>query len=606
MSEENELPEGWERTSIGSIAEINPAIDISALPDTTFASFIPMAAVEAETGNVDTSNQRLLREVRKGHTAFQEDDIIFAKITPCMENGKFAIARSLISGIGFGSTEFHVIRPEKGIATEFLYYYLSRSLFRQLARKAMTGSAGQLRVPASFLIDSSFPLPPTNEQQRIVESIEEQFSLLDDSAASLQKDLIRLKRARESVLKFAVEGKITEEWREENPVAETGSELLARILVERRAKWEAEELEKMRARGIVPKDERWKEKYKVPQTPDVRQLSTLPEGWCWATVDQIAVLVTDGDHNPPARVSSGVPHLTAKNIVGSLIDFSSCTFISEIDAKRVFRRYMPLPNDLIITCVGTIGRTAIVPDGVIFSPDRNLAAVRTILGYSFPKFLEYCFLSPELQKKMAKVSSSTAQPHLYLTDLRALCFPLPSLAEQEQIVNEVEMQLSIIAHTEASIEANLKRIENTRQLILEQAFAGELVEQDPDDEPASVLLERIRAERKQREQEEEKRRKEERMNGANKGRARRSTKRERRPLQQVLIEAEKPLTPDDLFHQAGLKADVANNITGSDVADNVADFFEELRDEVVNKKRIKVDRPDNTLVFLEAVNNENQ
>ncbi len=93
-----------------------------------------------------------------------------------------------------------------------------------------------------------------------------------------------------------------------------------------------------------------------------------------------------------------------------------------------------------------------------------------------------------------------------------------------QIVNEVEMQLSIIAHTEASIEANLKRIENTRQLILEQAFAGELVEQDPDDEPASVLLERIREERKRREQEEQQRRKEERMHGANNGREKRARK----------------------------------------------------------------------------------
>ncbi len=261
-----------------------------------------MASVEAETGHVDISNHRLLSEVRRGYTAFQENDIIFAKITPCMENGKVAIARSLSSGIGFGSTEFHVLRSEKGIEPEFLYYYVSRSLFRQVARKAMTGSAGQLRVPASFLSDTSFLLPPTNEQQRIVESIEEQFSLLDDSTTSLQKDLIRLKRAREAVLKFAVEGKITEEWREENSVTETGSELLARILAERRARWEAEELTKMSAKGIVPKDEKWKEKYKEPIAPDTKNLPELPEGWCWATLDHV---VTRSEYGTSVKCDYG-------------------------------------------------------------------------------------------------------------------------------------------------------------------------------------------------------------------------------------------------------------------------------------------------------------
>src|SRR5205085_2818851 len=98
-----------------------------------------------------------------------------------------------------------------------------------------------------------------------------------------------------------------------------------------------------------------------PVAPDATELPLLPRGWCWASVDQLAILVTDGDHNPPKRVSSGVAHLTAKNVKGLKFDVAGCTYIRPEDAARVFRRYRPLEGDLIITCVGTVGRTAIVP-----------------------------------------------------------------------------------------------------------------------------------------------------------------------------------------------------------------------------------------------------
>src|SRR2546429_17364 len=125
MSEEKKLPEGWVETALNAVSAVNPTLDVSTVENSTLVSFIPMAAVEAETGCMDTSTLRRFDEVKRGYTAFQENDILFAKITPCMENGKIAIARLLSSGIGFGSTEFHVLRPEKGIEPRLLYYYLS-------------------------------------------------------------------------------------------------------------------------------------------------------------------------------------------------------------------------------------------------------------------------------------------------------------------------------------------------------------------------------------------------------------------------------------------------------------------------------------------------
>src|SRR5205814_833556 len=120
-----------------------------------------------------------------GYTAFQEGDVLFAKITPCMENGKVAVARSLASNIGFGSTEFHVLRPEKGIDPQLLFYYLLQESFRQNARANMTGSAGQLRVPAAYLANTLYSLAPLAEQRRIVAAIEQQFSRLDAAIESL-------------------------------------------------------------------------------------------------------------------------------------------------------------------------------------------------------------------------------------------------------------------------------------------------------------------------------------------------------------------------------------------------------------------------------------
>jgi type I restriction enzyme, S subunit len=270
--EENELPERWIWTTLSSVAAINPGIDASEIPDATFVSFIPMAAVEAGTGRIDSSAKRRLGEVKRGYTAFQEGDILFAKITPCMENGKSAVARSLSSGLGFGSTEFHVLRPGEDVDPQLLYYYVSQESFRQEARSKMTGSAGQLRVPATFLVDVSYPLPPTNEQSRIVAAIEQQFTRLDAAVAYLQQAKEKLKRYRASVLKAAVEGKLTGEWRAAHPATEPASELLQRILKERHDRWEAD----LRAKGKDPA----KVKYVEPAKPDVEGLPELPEGWC--------------------------------------------------------------------------------------------------------------------------------------------------------------------------------------------------------------------------------------------------------------------------------------------------------------------------------------
>lgn len=154
---------------LSEVCSINPRAKIH-VPDDTEVSFVPMSAV-SENGSIDTSQVRRYCEVKKGYTPFIDGDVLFAKITPCMENGKGAIARNLKNEMGFGSTEFHVLRPSKEIVDVWLYHLLSFKHFREIAAKSMTGTAGQQRVPTSFLERLKISVPLIVEQQKFADLI---------------------------------------------------------------------------------------------------------------------------------------------------------------------------------------------------------------------------------------------------------------------------------------------------------------------------------------------------------------------------------------------------------------------------------------------------
>jgi len=189
----------WPRVPLTEAVDLNPKPERGSLSDDLQVSFVPMAAVEAGTGAIDTSAVRKYSEVKKGYTYFREGDVLFAKITPCMENGKMAVAHGLRNGIGFGSTEFHVLRPHEGVDAHFVYHFVSSVRFRAEAAHHMTGAVGQKRVPAAFLEQSEIPLPPINEQRRIVAEIEKQFSRLDEAATNLKRVQAGLKNYKAMV-----------------------------------------------------------------------------------------------------------------------------------------------------------------------------------------------------------------------------------------------------------------------------------------------------------------------------------------------------------------------------------------------------------------------
>lgn len=166
------LPPGWRWVRLGEVCAINPRRSRPGRDEEAPTSFVPMHAVDEITGQITAMQTRPYAGVRRAYTYFEEGDMLFAKITPCMENGKAAIARGLIDGIGFGSTEFHILRPGADVMAEWVWLYARQERFRQTAKRAFRGGVGQQRVPQKFLESSSIPLPPLDEQRRIVAKVE--------------------------------------------------------------------------------------------------------------------------------------------------------------------------------------------------------------------------------------------------------------------------------------------------------------------------------------------------------------------------------------------------------------------------------------------------
>ena len=487
MNQIEELPQGWVWVTLGESCLLNPSFFVGHVDDDWLISFVPMAAVEARSGQIDVSQVRPYGEVRKGYTRFSEGDVLFAKITPCMENGKIAIAKGLTNGSGCGSTEFYVLRPVKDLSQGFLMYFLLQDEFRREAQRHMAGTAGQLRVPAAWLTEAPIPLPPFPEQHRIVVEIETQFTRLDASVAALRRAQANLKRYRASVLKDACEGRLvpteSELSRTEGRDYEAAAVLLERILAERRARWESQETR----RG----------KYKEPSAPDASALPELPEGWVWASLESISE-VRLGRQRSPKRATGPYmrPYLRAANVTWDGLDLSD---VKEMDFNPgELETYRLEPGDILLSeasgSADEVGKPAVwngeIKDCCFQNTLIRVRAYQQIVSYLF-----HHLLSDARSGALGRAARGVGIHHLGAERSSSWAVALPPVAEQQRIVAEVERRLSVVQQAEATVEASLARAERLRQSILKQAFSGRLVPQDPDDEPASALLERIRAER---------------------------------------------------------------------------------------------------------------
>lgn len=201
--------DSWENCLLGDVCKINPPkISTQDLPNDLEVSFVPMAAVSAELGEITDPQKKTLGEVKSGFTNFSEGDVLFAKITPCMENGKSAIVGELINQIGYGSTEFFVLRCGDRLLNKFVYHLVRGKLFRGAARAVMGGSVGQQRVPKNFLIGYQLNLPPLDEQKEIVRILDDLLGREQRAKDLAGKTLDRVEMMKKSILTRAFRGEL--------------------------------------------------------------------------------------------------------------------------------------------------------------------------------------------------------------------------------------------------------------------------------------------------------------------------------------------------------------------------------------------------------------
>lgn len=501
----SELPSGWADAPLSQIVEINPVADKKSIPLDADVNFVPMPAVEAETGAIDVSETRRFAKVKTGYTPFEANDVLFAKITPCMENGKMAVVPELPCNLGFGSTEFHVLRSPEGVLPKFVYYRVSSLGFRYDAEHNMTGAVGQKRVPEPYLSSFHFALPPTNEQRRIVDKIEQLFDLLDKGEESLRAARDKAGLYRQSLLKHAFEGHLTADWRAANPdKLEAPETLLTRIQEERDAcykqaldDWQ-NALANWRAGGEEGK------KPTKPKRPrdfnnsldDIEiELPVLPQGWLWQRLGYCTCGVEYGTSAKSAETGA-MPVIRMGNLQAGKIDWTDLVFTSNADE---IQQYSLSSGDVLFNRTNSpelVGKTSIYRGERPALFAGYLIRINQIEETVSGSYLTY-FLNSITAKKHGDVvkTDGVNQSNINGNKLQEYPFPYCSLAEQSEIVSRLEAKLSTLDALEADIDAQLARSRALRQSILKRAFEGKLVPQDPTDEPASALLERIKAER---------------------------------------------------------------------------------------------------------------
>lgn len=338
-------------------------------------------------------------------------------------------------------------------------------------------------------------LPPIAEQVRIVEKLEELLSDLETGVSELKAAQKKLAQYRQSLLKAAVEGALTAKWRANNKPTETGAQLLKRILQERRNRWEAKQLAKFKEQGKVPPKD-WQKKYPEPVQPDTTDLPELPQGWVWANVDQLSEVIRGASPRPagdPRFFGGNIPWITVGSITCDDEIYLERTEQFVTEAGKNASRFIEVGSLLLTNSGATLG----VPKISKISGCINDGSVALLDVDEVTKLYLYWFLKTQTERLRA-MNQGAAQPNLNTDIVRRIHVPLCSVAEQQEIIQIIQATAAASKQQGDAVIRSLKQSTAQRQNILKAAFSGQLVPQDPSDEPASELLARIRAERVKR------------------------------------------------------------------------------------------------------------
>ncbi len=483
----SDIPAGWENVRLGDIVwPSSQRVSPLERPD---APYIGLENVEPQSNRILGTVPASL--MSSDSAVFEAGDVLYGRMRPYLNK----VVRPSFAGLA--SAEFIIIPESTAIDAGFLIKRLSSADFVDYACSQYEGDRPRVKFDA--LAQFNIKLPPFPEQTRIVAKLEELLSDLDAGIAELKAAQNKLTQYRQSLLKAAVEGALTAEWRAQHPPTETGAQLLERILTERRARWEARQLAKFREQGRTPPKD-WQKKYPEPVQLDLVGLASLPEGWVWTSLDalgEIASGVAKGTQRAASIKVREVPYLRVANVQRGFLDLSEVKTIlaTESDIADLTLE----PGDILFNEGGDrdkLGRGWVWRNEVPNCIHQNhVFRMRPYLSETLPELISHHGNTFGKRWFQGAGKQTTNLASINLTMLRMFPVPLAPPAEQRQILLRLNIESEGIDRQSQAVALGLKQAAAQRQNILRAAFAGQLVPQDPNDEPASALLARIRAER---------------------------------------------------------------------------------------------------------------
>lgn len=420
-----EVPEHWSIPRLGFVVELNPSKGtVRDEADDMPVSFVPMDDI-GEKGGLALTSERPLSEVVDGYTYFEDGDVLVAKITPCFENRKGALAQGLRSRIGFGTTELHVLRPRDQINRKFLFYLTISDHFRGLGEASMYGAAGQKRVPEEFVFGFRHPLPPLEEQRAIADFLDRETSRIDDLIAKKERLIELLDEKRTALITQAV------------------------------------------TKGLDPE---------VPMKDSgVEWLGEIPEGW------SARALYTEYDVQLGKMLDE--KQITGENLAPYLRnvdvqwDEINTDDLPEMDFSPTDRvKYKLAPGDLLVCEGGEIGRTAIwneqLPECYYQKALHRLRPVNK--GSSCPRFMYYLMRAATSVGAFEAESNKNTIDHLTAVQLRHHRFPFPPAAEQYEISQYLDRHVGRLSQAVKTAQRTIEALREYRSALITAAVTGKI------------------------------------------------------------------------------------------------------------------------------------
>ena len=495
------LPPGWCWTTLDTIAAIEGGVTKDQKRQRTNTTrevpYLRVANVQRGFLDLDEIKTILAEDNEIESLLLRKGDILFTEGGDRDKLGRGWIWNDEIPECIHQNHIFRARPSSSEISSKFISYhgnFFGQAWFTKTGKQTTNLASINMGILRRFPV----PVAPANEQRRIVEKIDELFSDLDVGVAALKRAKANLKRYRAAVLKAAVDGSLTAEWRVKHPNVEPASKLLEWILIERRRKWESDQLAKFKVAGREPPTN-WRDKYVEPSPPDTTNLPELPEGWCWATIRQLAFVDVGFAFKSGEYTKEGIRLLRGENMEPGSLRWQDVRYWSK--GKLAGFEHLLINEGEIILAM----------DRPLISSGLKLARVKAsdlpcllvqrmarfrMIAPSVTEFLHASMQTQSFINHLLGDQTGTQLPHISGSGIEAFVTPLPPTAEQPELAAELARQTSVITECSRELFANLHRAARLRQSLLKQAFEGRLVPQDPRDEPAGVLLDRIKSESK--------------------------------------------------------------------------------------------------------------